>query len=212
MEQKPKISGSRYFQIAIDIASKIADGRYKIGDKLYARSSLASQYGVSSETARRAILILTDLDIVDTTKGSGVIIKSSEKALRFVRQNTNLQSVHFLKKEILESVERQVKEMKFFNDRLNKLIDQTDRFRAINPFIPYEVDITDKTPHINKTISDLNFWHNTNATIIAIERGETILMSPGPYAELRLEDTIYFIGDENSPERVQRFLYPEKEL
>ena len=50
----------RYQQIAADIAAKIAGGEYKIGDKIFARSSLASQYHVSSETARRAICVLCD--------------------------------------------------------------------------------------------------------------------------------------------------------
>ena len=43
----------RYQLIACDVASKIASGVYPSGAKLYARSALASQYGVSSETARR---------------------------------------------------------------------------------------------------------------------------------------------------------------
>ncbi|MEG2918744.1 MAG: GntR family transcriptional regulator, partial [Clostridium sp.] len=81
MDKKSKITSPRYQQIAADIASKIATGHYKLGEKIYARSMLASQYGVSSETSRRAICILSDLDIVDTTKGSGVVIKSCENAI-----------------------------------------------------------------------------------------------------------------------------------
>jgi len=57
MENKFKITSPRYQQIAADVAAKIVDGHYKVGDKIYARSSLASQYGVSSETARRAICV-----------------------------------------------------------------------------------------------------------------------------------------------------------
>ena len=68
----------QYQKIAVDLASKIVDGKYKVGDKIYARSALASRYGVSSETARRAVCVLADLDIVESTKGSGVIIKSQE--------------------------------------------------------------------------------------------------------------------------------------
>lgn len=55
MESAIKISTPQYQQIAADIAAKIVDGRYDLGEKIYARSSLASQYNVSSETARRAI-------------------------------------------------------------------------------------------------------------------------------------------------------------
>lgn len=211
MDKKTKLSSPRYQQIAADIASKIADGQYQIGDKIYARSSLASQYGVSSETARRAICVLTDLDIVDTTKGSGVIIKSYHKALDFVRQYGDIQTVNNLKRDIMESVSRQSKEIEFLNECLNKLIEKTDRFRSINPFVPFKIKITTETPYLNKTISDLNFWHNTMATIIAIKRGETLLISPGPYAVFLPEDELYFIGEENCLERVQKYLYPNPE-
>ena len=208
MEKKTKILGPIYHQIATDIASKIADKHYKVGDKIYARSSIASQYGVSSETARRAICILSDLEIVDTTKGSGVVIKSYEKALRFVRQYNDIQTVNNLKKEILDSVERQSKEKDFFNECLTKLIEKTDRFRSFNPFVPFEIEITTDTPHLNKTISEVNFWHNTSATIIAIKQDESLLMSPGPYAVFSEHNIFYFVGDENCFERVQNFMYP----
>jgi K+/H+ antiporter YhaU regulatory subunit KhtT len=208
MDKKVKITTPRYQQIATDIASKIVDKRYEIGEKIYARSSLAGQYGVSPETARRAICILSDLDIVETTKGSGVIIKSYENAIKFVKQHNDIQTVNNLKKEILDSVERQRKETEFLHDCLSKLIENTDRFRSINPFIPFEIEIYDNSPYINKTASEINFWHNTAATIVAIKRKGELLMSPGPYAIFSQGDIFYFIGDENSYERVYNFMYP----
>ena len=208
MDRKAKTTSPRYQQIAIDIASKIVDKHYKEGDKIYARSYIASRYGVSSETARRAICVLSDLEIVDTTKGSGVKIISYEKALKFVRQNEDIQTVNDLKKDILDSVERQSKEIKYFNDCLTNLIEKTDRFRSFNPFTPFEIEITSETPFINTTISEVNFWHNTFATIVAIKRDNILLMSPGPYAIFAEHDIIYFVGDENCLDRVKYFIYP----
>lgn len=208
MDRKAKITSPRYQQIAIDIASKIVDKHYKVGDKIYARSYIASRYGVSSETARRAICVLSDLEIVDTTKGSGVKIISYEKALKFVRQYEDIQTVNDLKKDILDSVERQSKEIKYFNDSLTKLIEKTDRFRSFSPFTPFEIEITSETPFINTTISEVNFWHNTFATIVAIKRDNVLLMSPGPYAVFKQDDIIYFVGDENCLDRVNHFIYP----
>lgn len=202
-----KIQRPRYQQIAVDIASKIVNKNYMIGDKTYARSSVASQYGVSSETARRAISLLADLDIVETTKGSGVIIKSYEKALDFIHRYNVTETVNDLKKEIQESIERQRKELENFNDCLEELIDKTDRFRFTNPFIPFEIEIKSTTSCLNKTISDVNFWHNTSATIVAIRREEILIMSPGPYALFLENDVVYFIGDEDCKVRVQNFLY-----
>lgn len=209
MIKKSKYTSPRYQLIAIDIASKIVDKRYNVGDKIYTRSSIASQYGVSAETARRAISILAELEIVESTKGSGVVIKAYEKAVEFVHQYNDIQTINDLKKDIMESVERQLKEMAYFNDSLTKLIDKMDRFRSSNPFIPYEIEITTQTPLLNKTISEMNFWHNTSATIVAVKRNEDLLRSPGPYITFLPDDIIYYVGDDKSSERVHHFIYPD---
>lgn len=208
MDEKAKITSAKYHQIAVDIASKIADGQYKEGDKIFARSHIASQYGVSSETARRAICILSDLNIVDMTKGSGVIILSRKKAEDFKNQYEDYDTIHHLKKEILGCLKKQSEEMERVNQSIAKLINKTERLRSSNPFAPYEIEITEDTPYLNKTSSEINFWHHTQSTIIAIKRGDTIIMSPGPFATFRLQDIFYCIGDETSYERVKNFLYP----
>ena len=208
MEKKLKIIAPVYQQIAADIASKIVSGHYRPNEKIYARSSLASQYGVSSETARRAICVLSDMDIVDTAKGSGVLIKSRENAARFVKQFENIQTVNDLKKQITESISRQKEENTCLENLISNLINRTDRFRFTNPFVPFEITITGQMTYLNKTISDINFWHNTSATIIAIRRGDDLMMSPGPYASFQDGDIVYFVGDENCTERVKVFLYP----
>ena len=208
MDKRTKIANPVYQQIATDLAYKIVDKQYKVGDKIYARSYIASQYGVSSETARRAICMLSDLNIVETTKGSGVIIKSYEKAAEFIRHYSDMETVNHMKKAIFDSVERQKNETTYLKECLTKLIEKTDRFQAVNPFIPNEIEITEHMPYLNKTISEMNFWHNTAATIVAIKRSNELFMSPGPYAILLTNDTLYFVGDENCYERVKNFLYP----
>ena len=57
----------------------------------------------------------------------------------------------------------------------------------------------------------MNFWHNTSATIIAIKRNNELFRSPGPYAEFKQGDIVYYVGDEMSTERVYNFIYPEIE-
>ena len=211
MDKKEKIVLPKYQQIAADVASKIANGQFKEGQKIYARSSLAIQYGVSSETARRAISILQDMSIVATTKGSGVTIKSVEKAMQFVKQFNEIQSFTELKSDISKSIKRQAEEFIRLQEHVNELIDRTDRFKSINPFIPFEITITNKTKQIGKSVSENNFWHHTNATIIAIKRGNDLIMSPGPFATFMPNDIFFFIGDEDCHERVKNFLYPADE-
>ena len=74
--------------------------------------------------------------------------------------------------------------------------------------MPYEIEITADTPLLNKTISEMNFWHNTSATIVAIKRNNELLRSPGPYTAFLPEDIVYYVGDEKSTERVYNFIYP----
>lgn len=200
----------QYKKIAIDIAAKIVDGKYTIGSKLHARSTLASHYGVSSETARRAMSVLADLDIVSLEQGSGCLIKSYEKALAFTRQYQQVQTIGDVKKKMLESVERQSKELEYFNTCLAELMEKTERFRSLNPFVPFQINITEDTPYLNKTTADIKFWQNTGATIIAIRRGSEVMLSPGPYANFQNGDIVYFIGMEGCVERAEKFLYPDK--
>jgi len=209
MEKRVVISSPRYQQIAADVAAKIANNHYKVGDKIYARSSLASQYGVSAETARRAICILSDMNIVESTKGSGVIIQSRGNAIKFIKQFQDIQTVNELKRDIIESLQRQSQENEAIENRIINLIDKIDRFKTINPFIPYEITIEKNVLHIGKTLSEINFWHNTAATVIGIKHNDTLLMSPGPYSVLNVGDILYFVGDDNSYSRVHKFLYDE---
>ena len=88
MDRKSKDGMPRYQQIALDIATQIVKQQYKVGDRIYARSSLASKYHVSPETARRAICLLADMDIVEAEKGSGVVILSVDNAARYLRSSS----------------------------------------------------------------------------------------------------------------------------
>ena len=196
----------KYQQIAADIAYKIVDGTYSEGEKVYARSSLGSRYGVSAETARRAVCVLADWDIVEVEKNSGVVIRSKDNARNFLNQ----QSIQGLKRKILENVERQQQETKELYDYLSEVIKRIDNYRSINPFIPYEVVITEDTPILGKTIGEINFWQKTSATIIAIKRNGTLMMSPGPKAVFRQNDIVYYTGDDECPDRVKKLIYPNK--
>lgn len=206
--RKVQVKQPKYQKIAADIASKIVEKKYLVGEKIYARSSLASQYGVSSETARRAIAVLQDLEIVEATKGSGVRIKSYEKAAQFVHQFLEVQSIQQIQIEMLESIKRQRDELNLLQETTERLVNRTERFRSINPFVPFQVEIMENTPYISQTIGTINFWQNTMATIVGIRRGDELIISPGPYATIEKNDIVFFIGNDECLERVQKFLYP----
>ena len=98
MAEESVKKGSQYRKIAADIAAKLLDKQYQIGERIYARSNIASQYSVSSETARRAIALLSDMGVVEVTKGSGVVIKSYENARSFLKQSMEIDTLIDLKR------------------------------------------------------------------------------------------------------------------
>ncbi|WP_077611599.1 TrkA C-terminal domain-containing protein [Clostridium sp. Marseille-P2415] len=210
IESKHKTAIPRYQQIAVEVAARIANGEYQEGEKIYARSSLASQYSVSPETARRAICILCDLGIVTSEKGNGIIIRSQKKAAEYIQQNSKRQTIDTIKENLLKSVSRQKQEMEYLNDCLKDLIEASVHFRSMNPFMPFEIRITSECAYLNKTVTEIQFWQRTGATVIAVSRNDTVMKSPGPYVALSENDTIYFVTQDDSSDRVKEFLYPSK--
>lgn len=205
-----QIAMPRYQQIALDLASQIAKGKYQEGDKVYTRSSVASQYGVSPETARRAVCVLADLEIVEASKGSGVWILSREKALQYVANYAQVQTTSQLKAVILSALQAQKKQQRVLEDAVHQILDAAKRFQSVCPLEPYEIEIREDMQFLNKTVSEINFWHHTGATIVAIQRSGDLIISPGPHANFISGDTFLFIGDQHVYQRVDQFLYPDK--
>lgn len=200
-------SAPRYQQIACDLASKIADGTYQEGQRLSARSALAGQYGVSTETARRAICILSDLGIVQSIKGSGVRIISAEKAVDYLRNLRKEGSVEQIKSALLDSVEKQQQEARRVAELLDELVEQSDRFKATNPFVPYHVTVPKDCPLIGMNLKDSRFRSQTLATVVGIRRGERLKLSPGPDVQIMQGDILYYICDPECVSKVTAFLH-----
>ena len=207
-QDKKKVALPRYQQIAVAIAERIVENRYQVGQKIHARSTLASNFNVSPETARKAINVLVDLEIMDVRHGSGAYIASKEKAQAFVEQYQDVQSIQEIRQDILDSVERQQQELDNFSDLLNTLVQQTKKVHHMSPFVPFELQLTEQAHHLEKSINELNIWQATGATIIAIQTTEELLLSPGPYAKFSAGNTIYFVGNELALQRMTNFFYP----
>ena len=80
-------------------------------------------------------------------------------------------------------------------DVVSALVKSRDTFSAAEGPLPnYEVPVPKNSPLIGKSIGSLKFWQSTGGTIIAIRRGQTVILSPGPYAELYDGDVIILVG------------------
>ncbi|BBM14329.1 GntR family transcriptional regulator [Enterococcus mundtii] len=183
MSEKTKLVRPRYQQIAVDLAERIVENRYQIGEKIHARSTLASTYNASPETTRKAINVLVDLGIMEVRHGSGAFVASKEKAKDFLLQYQDVQSIQETKAEIMESVKKQQEELNHFSQLLDQLVSQTKRIHKMNPLLPFELALTEEAAHLNQSISELNIWQATGATVIAISHDQELLVSPGPYAK-----------------------------
>jgi len=196
-----------YQKIAIDIANRIVSGDLALGEKLYGRSSLASQYNVSPETIRRSISLLSDMDIVTVTKGSGIVISSVDNCLKFIDKFKDIDSISSLKKGIVDLLEKKKELDKTIEYSIDELVDYSSRFKNSNPFIPFEFEIYSELSIINKTISETKFWQNTGATIIGIRRDDKLILSPGPTTIFKDKDIFIVVCDENSYYRTKEFLH-----
>ncbi len=197
----------RYQQVAVEISERIVEGRYVEGEKIHARSTLATHFNVSAETARKAISILVDLGIMDVKHGSGAFVVSKEKAAEYVTQFKASQSILSIRQQMQASIERQRTETNHLNQLLDQLVARTKNIHDQLPFVPYEIELTSQAQNLEISINELNFWHQTGATIVAIQTDKELLLSPGPYAKLSIGNHLYFVGTETVFDRVQRFFY-----
>ncbi|MBT2725380.1 GntR family transcriptional regulator [Bacillus sp. ISL-75] len=195
-----------YERIAIDLANRIYDEKFKVGEKIHGRSTLASEYKVSPETVRRAIKILEDVEIVHSTKGSGIVISSRENAYKYIQRFSNLASIKDLEKQMNSLISERDKLDEQLFDTLRKIMDYSGKLRHTNPLAPIEVEVYPDCIHIGKTISEVKFWQNTGGTVIGMKRNGELIISPGPYALILEGDVLLIIGAEETHDRVIHFM------
>lgn len=197
---------SKYSQISLDMAHKIVKGELTIGERIYGRSTLASLYNVSPETIRRSLTLLAEAGVVRVSQGSGVTILSKDLAFEFIEKYKGKSSLASIKKE-LKVLLKEKNEMELrFIDLINNLIEYSDNLKHISPYNPFEIDINEDYSKAGKTIAEVEFWKSTGGTIIAIKRGENMIVSPGAKYTLEVGDTIVVVGDLDVYHRVKSFL------
>ncbi|MDF7626299.1 GntR family transcriptional regulator [Leuconostocaceae bacterium ESL0723] len=204
----PNIREPRYHKIAREIAQHIVNRQFQVGQKLHARSTLAATFGVSAETARKAISVLADLGIVKPVHGSGVEVLSREKARSFLNQAQETSDIQAIHSQINDLISQQRQNLVQLNETMGTLFDQTQQIRQHNPMSPYEFIPATDSSKLNQSIGKLNIWQNTGATIIAILHEDDLVLSPGPYAVISPGDTVYFIGSEQSSLAIRQFFEP----
>lgn len=201
-----RIEMPRYIKIAVDVAMRIYKGDLAEGFKLRGRSILASEYNVSPETIRKSMKLLADTGVVEVNKGSGVIVKSKDKAYEFIHSFKDKENIGVLRNNI-RSLLQQRKDIEQKIQEINeKIIDYSYRFKNADLIDPIEIEIPNNSHLIDKSIGESRFWHNTGATILGIKRNNKIFISPGPYWEFKEKDVILAVGDEGVFDRIKHYL------
>lgn len=185
-----------YQKISLDIANAIYKGQYVEGEKLHGRSTLAGIYNVSPETIRRAIKLLEDVGVVDSIKGSGIVVISRDKAFKYINKFKNIESISSYK-AILDTLFMEKRNLdNQIVKTIDKIVERTSRLSNTTSITPFEIEITKSSKLIGKSIGEVRFWQYTGGTIIGIKRDGDTILSPGPYANFQVGDIILVIGEE----------------
>jgi K+/H+ antiporter YhaU regulatory subunit KhtT len=202
---------SRYQQIALDIAQRVVNKEFNIGEKVHGRSVLASMYNVSPETIRKAVALLQDMDVLQVNQGSGIVINSVDRAYNFIQRFKYLDSINSLKHDVENLIEQKKQIDEEFEKKMNSIIEYSDKLKNLSPYNPVEVEVSGNSPFVGKNISELKFWQNTGGTVVALRKGQRLIVSPGPYAVLEEGDTIVVVGGNDILRNVEAFLNKKTE-
>ena len=207
---KQAVVPSQYLQIALDLARRIAKGELPEGSRVYGRSVMASEYNVSPETIRRALRLLADMKVVEVKPQSGAVVLSADSARRYIENFEESADVRALRQQLKELMAEYADLSRRLSDTVAALVKSRDTFAADQPFPNYEVPIPKGSPLIGHSIGALKFWQSTGGTIVAIRRGQTVILSPGPYAELYDGDVLVLVGSPAAVEAAHNLIAPKE--
>ena len=208
---KQTVVPSQYLQIALDLARRIAKGELPEGSRIYGRSVMASEYNVSPETIRRALRLLADMKVVEVKPQSGAVVLSADSARRYIENFEESADVRVLRQQLKELMAEYADLSRRLSDTVTALMKSRDTFAAAGEPLPnYEVPIPKGSPLIGQSIGALKFWQSTGGTIVAIRRGQTVILSPGPYAELYDGDVIVLVGSPAAAEAAHNLIAPKE--
>ncbi|WP_162840763.1 TrkA C-terminal domain-containing protein [Hydrogenoanaerobacterium saccharovorans] len=195
-----------YSQVAFDIATKIASGELEENSKFTGRSLMSTEYGVSQETIRRAFKQLADMEIISVQQNIGATVISKEKAVGYIEKFQTGKDIRSLKAELRALLDERDKVNTRIVQLVDKITDLGDRFKSSDPLRNYEFEILPGSKIIGKSIRELEFWQNTEATIVAIKSGGKINLSPGPNAVFEPYDILVVAGKLDSVDRVKNLI------
>lgn len=201
-----QIKTANYIKIAIDIAHRIVNNDFIEGSKITGRTTLVSIYNVSPETIRRSLALLKDMNVVTVNEKSGIIINNKIYAKDFLDKFKTKSDFTYLNSETFDLIKQRKEIDSKLEKNISSIIEFATQLRNVGSIIPFESIVEENSFAVNKSIGELDFWHNTKATIIAIKRDGNLYLSPGPYFQIHSEDIIVYVGEETVLESVKEYI------
>ncbi len=197
----------QYLRIAADLASMIAGGEYNEGDRLSGLSKLASEYEVSPETARKAVNLLAEMKIVAVKEKSRVVVLSAENA-KYYLESLQLRKEQQDLRDHMQELLLQYQELsRDFAETAEQLLSANKTPIPSENSVPtFEVTVGSESDKIGRSIGSIKFWQATGCTIIAIRRGQNLIVAPGPYTVFIEGDVVGCTGLPGSEAYADRYL------
>ena len=197
----------QYMRIAARLASRISMGEFHEGRRISGRSLLSSEYGVSPETVRKALRVLSDLGIVSVREGSGTVVLSAEKAGQYLETIKIRQEQTHLHERLKQLAGEYIDIGKQMDSVVTSLLASVSMPLPSEQSLPnFEVQVPENSDKVGMSIGDLRFWQCTGATIVAVRRGQSIYVSPGPYYKLHAGDVLIYVGASDCRKAVETLL------
>ena len=195
-----------YIKIAVDIAYRIVNNQFTEGEKITGRTTLVSIYNVSPETIRRSLGLLKDMNVVTINEKSGIIINDKDSAKEFLNKFKTKSDFTYLNNETFALIKQRNEIDAKLEKNINSIIQFATQLRNVGSIIPFESIVEKDSFAVGKSIGELNFWHNTKATIIAVKRDGDLFLSPGPYFKINSNDIIVYVGEDSVIETVKDYI------
>ncbi|MBS4804156.1 MAG: GntR family transcriptional regulator [Clostridium sp.] len=195
-----------YIKIAVDIAHRIINNEFLEGEKITGRTTLVSIYNVSPETIRRSLALLKDMNVVTVNEKSGIIINNKNAAKEFLYKFKTKSDFTNLNNETFDLIKMRKEIDNKLEKNITSIIEFATQLRNVGSIIPFENIVKKDSVAVGKSIGELNFWHNTKATIIAVKRDGDLFLSPGPYFIINTDDIIVYVGDDSVLENVKNYI------
>ena len=195
-----------YLQVAVDVAGRISRKELTVGQKLSGRTTLAGEYNVSPETIRKAMKLLSDVNIVEVKHGNGIHVFSVDRAEEFIEQYRIKASVNELKEELLELMKQRGLIENKMNETMNSIVDYTSRFKNSDHISVNEYYIDYDVSTIEKTLKELELKDHTGVTLVGIKRDGITMLSPNEDEVIQSKDKLLYVGIPSSSVRLGEYL------